>query len=150
DPHGQWAQQTQDAIDAVERAHPIADKLVDELSQLAPSPDQIMDADDKRQMDQLRKRQASAEAAAKKLADKANGMAADLPGDAGSEIGDKVGEAGQHMDDAQAQMKARDPSAARDDARAAADALQKAKDKAQAAARQQQSDGGAGLDSEPI
>jgi hypothetical protein len=54
------------------------------------------------------------------------------------------------MDGAEGRMKARDPSAARDKARQAAEALEKARQRARGAARQQMSDGGAGLDKEPI
>jgi hypothetical protein len=47
-------------------------------------------------------------------------------------------------------MRARDPSAAREDARAAADALDQARQRARDAARQRQDDGSSGLGSEPI
>ena len=85
-----------------------------------------------------------------KLADKARQLGPELPGKAGDEISERVDESGRHMDQAARHMKGRDPSAARDAARQAADALEKAQEKARSAARQQMSDGGAGLDSEPI
>ena len=150
DPQSQWADETAESLEAVERAHPHADKLIAELDELAPSPDQIMDKDDKKAMDRLRRRQAAADDQARRLADKARQMAPDLPGTAGGEIAGKVDEASGHMKQAEGRMKARDPSAARDSARQAAEALEKAKQSARSAARQQMSDGGAGLDQEPI
>jgi hypothetical protein len=150
DPQSQWADETAESLDAVERAHPPADKLIEELDELAPSPDQIMDKDDKKAMEKLRRRQAAADEQAKRLADKARQMAPELPGTSGAEIGEKVDEASRHMKQAEGRMKARDPSAARDSARQAAEALEKAKQSARSAARQQMQDGGAGLDKEPI
>jgi hypothetical protein len=150
DPQSQWADETATSLEAVERAHPPADKLIEELDELAPSPDQIMDKDDKKALDKLRRRQGASEEQARRLAEKAREMAPELPGQAGGEIGDRVDEAARHMDQAEGRMKARDPSAARDSARQAAEALERAKQRARAAARQQQQDGGAGLDKEPI
>lgn len=150
DPQSSWADETAESLEAVERAHPHADKLIEELDELAPSPDQIMDKDDKKALDRLRRRQAAAEEQAKKLSEKATQMAPELPGTAGSEIAEKVDEAARHMDQAEGRMKARDPSAARDSARQAAEALEKARQSARSAARQQMQDGGAGLDQEPI
>jgi hypothetical protein len=77
-------------------------------------------------------------------------MAPELPGSAGEEIAGRVEESARHMQTAEGRMKARDPSAARDSARQAAEALEKARERARGAARQQMSDGGAGLDKEPI
>ncbi len=150
DPHSAWADETAAALEALERAQPPADKLVEELSELAPSPSQIMDAADKKQLDKLRRRQAGNQDKARRLAERAQQMSPDLPGSAGDEIAERVDEGARHMDTAEGRMKAKDPSAARDAARQAAEALEKARSRARAAARQQMSDGGAGLDSEPI
>ncbi|MGH7337880.1 MAG: hypothetical protein ACREI7_09895, partial [Myxococcota bacterium] len=59
DPQSAWADETSDALDAVERAHPSADKLIEELTELSPSPEQIMDRGDKRALERLRRRQAT-------------------------------------------------------------------------------------------
>jgi len=150
DPHSQWADETANALDAVERAHPPADKLIQELSELSPSPDQILDRDDKKALDKLRRRQAASQDQARRLAERAHQMSPELPGAAGEEIAGRVEEAARHMTTAEGRMKARDPSAARDSARQAAEALEKARERARGAARQQMSDGGAGLDKEPI
>ncbi|MCA9673403.1 MAG: hypothetical protein KC464_00075, partial [Myxococcales bacterium] len=150
DPRSPWAKDTADALEAVERAHGPADKLIEQLEELAPSPAKIMSGDDRRALERLRRRQAMNHERGKRLVDKATSAAPDLPGTAGPEIAERVGEAGRRMGEAEGRMKAKDPSGARDDARAAADALEQAQQKARAAARQQLSDGGAGLDSEPI
>ena len=150
DPQSQWFDETAESLEAVERAHPHANKLIAELSELAPSPDEIMDRGDKRTLDRLRRRQASNEDRARRLAERSRQMAPELPGNAGEEVAEKVDEARRHMDQAEGRMKARDPSAARDSARQAADALEKARQRARTAARQQMQDGGARLDKEPI
>jgi hypothetical protein len=84
------------------------------------------------------------------LIDRAKQMTPDLPGTAGDEIGQKVGQAKQKMDIAETRMGERDPSGAREEARAAADALDKARERARGAARQQQAEGQSGLRDEPI
>lgn len=149
DPSSPWAQATSDAIDGVERAHPLADRLVDELEQMTPSPDQILGDDDKRRLDALKRRQAMTRDRAKQLAEKAK-SADGVPGDAAQAIDQRVGEASGPMTQAEKRMGGRDPSGARDAARTAADALQKAKQEAQKAARQAQSQGDAALGDEPV
>jgi hypothetical protein len=149
DPRSPFAEATGDAIDAVERARPLAAKLLDELGQLTPSPDQILGPDDKRRLDALRRRQAGNRDRARQLADKA--AAADgLPGDAAPTIADKVGQASGAMGQAEKRMGARDPSGARDAARSAADALEGARREARRAARQAQSHGDGSLGDEPV
>ncbi len=150
DPTSPWADETQDALDAVEHAHPPADKLIEELDELSPSPDQILDKDDKAALDKLRRRQKANQDRADKLAQKAADYSPDLPGTAGEEISSRVEDGAGKMGQAGDRMKQRDPSGARDAARSAADALQQAQQRARSAARQQLQDGGAGLDSEPI
>lgn len=149
DPASPWAQATSDAIDGVERAHPLADKLVDELETMTPSPEQILGDDDKRRLDALRRRQAMTRDRARQLADKAKN-ADGVPGEAAKAIGQRVGEAAGPMGQAEKRMGGRDPSGARDAARSAADALQKARQEAQKAARQAQSQGNAALGDEPV
>ncbi len=150
DPGSPWAQDTSEALEAVERAHVPADKLIEELEALAPSPEQIMDRADRKKLDRLRRRQGLNEERTKRLGEKAKAAGAELPGDAGSAISDRAGEARRKMDQAEGRMKAKDPAGARDAARAAAEALKQAQEQAKKAARQQLSDGGAGLDAEPI
>jgi hypothetical protein len=148
DPHSRFARATADALEAIERAHPVADELIDALDDLAPSPDQILDDDDREAMDRLRRRQAMTQDRAKKLADKATQRSTDLPGDAGAELSKRLGEAVTRMGSAQDRMKAHDPGGSRQESRSAADLLGKAREQAQGAARQQQH--GAGSDDEPI
>ena len=138
DPKSKWADATQDALDGVEHAEPVAQELIDELEALSPRPDQIMSPDDQRAMDRLRRRQQMTEQRAKKLSDRTKQMGGDLPGDAAAELTKKLGTALDEMGKADDRMKGRDPSGARESAKAAAEALAKARDRARSAARQAQ------------
>jgi hypothetical protein len=138
DPKSKWADATQDAIDGVDKANPIAKELIDELQQLAPRPDQIMSADDQHAIDRLRRRQQMNEQRTKRLGERTKQLGGELPGDAAAELGKKLGTAGDHMGKADDRMKGRDPSGARESTRAAADELAQARDRARSAARQAQ------------
>ncbi|MDQ3334115.1 MAG: hypothetical protein M4D80_03060 [Myxococcota bacterium] len=148
DPKSKWADATQDALDDVGKARPIAKELITELQSLTPKPDQIMSADDLKSMDRLRRRQAMNQQRAKKLGDRTKQLGADLPGDTGQELGKKLGGAIQQMGTADERMKSKDPSGTREATRSAADALAKARDRARSAARQAQE--GASIGEEPI
>jgi len=138
DPKSKWAEATSDALDGVGKARPIAKELIDLLQSLSPRPDQIMSADDQRQLDRLRRREGMNKERAKKLAERTKQLGGDLPGDTGAELGKKLGSAIDQMGMADDRMKGRDPSGAREATRAAADALAKARDRARSAARQAQ------------
>ncbi|MBL9012849.1 MAG: hypothetical protein JNL83_01665 [Myxococcales bacterium] len=148
DPKSKWADATQDALDGVERANPIAKDLIKELQSLSPRPDQIMSPDDMRAMDRLRRRQQMNKGRAQRLAERTKQLGGDLPGDAGAELGKKLGGAVDQMGNADDRAKARDPSGTREAARAAAEALAKARDRARSAARQAQE--GSSVGDEPI
>jgi hypothetical protein len=138
DPKSKWADATQDALDGVQRARPVAKELIDELAALSPRPDQIMSADDHRALDRLRRREAMTRERARRLADRAKQLGGELPGDAGPELGKKLGGAIDQMGTAEERLRVKDPSGARAATRAAADALAKARDRARSAARQAQ------------
>ncbi|TMQ17413.1 MAG: hypothetical protein E6J91_10150 [Deltaproteobacteria bacterium] len=138
DPRSKWVDATQDALDGVQRARPVAKELIDELQSLSPKPDQIMSADDHRALERLRRRQALTRDRARRLADRAKQLGGELPGDAGSELGKKLGGALDQMAAADERMRVKDPSGARAATRAAADSLAKARDRARSAARQAQ------------
>ncbi len=123
DPKSKWAEATQDALDGVGRATPVAKELIDELQNLAPRPDQIMSADDQHAMDRLRRREDGNRERARKLGDRAKQLGGELPGDAAAELGKKLGGALDEMGVAGDRMKDRDPSGAREASRSAADAL---------------------------
>lgn len=148
DPKSKWTDATQDALDDIGKARPIAQELIDELRALSPRPDQIMSGDDMRALERLRRREAMNRERAKRLADKTKQHGADLPGDTGAELGKKLGGAIQQMGTADERMKAKDPSGTREATRAAADALAKARDRARSAARQAQE--GTSVGEEPI
>ncbi|HEY0477690.1 MAG TPA: hypothetical protein VGD37_09205 [Kofleriaceae bacterium] len=138
DPKSRWVDVTQDALDGVQHARPVAKELIDELQSLSPKPDQIMSADDHRALDRLRRREAMTKDHARRLADRAKQLGGDLPGDAGPELGKKLGGAIDQMATADERMRVKDPSGARAATRAAADSLAKARDRARSAARQAQ------------
>jgi len=138
DPKSKWADATQDALDGVQRARPVAKELIDELAALSPRPDQIMSPDDHRALDRLRRREAVTRDRAKRLADRAKQLGGELPGDTGPELGKKLGGAIDQMGNAEDRLRAKDPSGARAATRSAADALAKARDRARSAARQAQ------------
>ena len=149
DPKSKWADATQDALDGVQHARPVAKELIDELSGLSPKPEQIMSPDDQRGLERLRRREAMTKERAKRLGDRTKQLGGDLPGDAATELGKKLGGAVEQMGQADERMKGRDPSGTREATRAAADALAKARDRARSAARQAQEGTAAGGD-EPI
>jgi hypothetical protein len=138
DPKSKWADATQDALDGIGHARPVAKELIDELQSLSPRPEQIMSADDRRALERLRRREAIAKDRAKRLSDRAKQLGGELPGDAGTELTRKLGGAMEQMGAADERMKVKDPSGARAATRAAADALAKARDRARSAARQAQ------------
>jgi hypothetical protein len=138
DPKSKWADATQDALDAVGKARPIAKSLIDELQALLPRPEQIMSADDLRALERLRRRQAGTRDRTRRLSDRTKQLGGELPGDAGAELGKKLGGAIKHMESSDERARAKDPSGTREGTRAAADALAKARDRARSAARQAQ------------
>jgi len=138
DPKSKWADATADALDGVEKAQPAAKDLIDELQSLSPRPDQIMSGDDQKALDRLRRRQQMNQQRTKRLGDRTKQLGGELPGDTAGELGKKLGSALDHMGKADDRMKGRDPSGARESARAAADDLAKARDRARSAARQAQ------------
>jgi hypothetical protein len=148
DPKSKWAEATQDALDGIERAVPIAKELIAELQALAPRPDQIMSADDLRALERLRRREAVTRERTKRLGERTKQLSNDLPGDAGPELVKRLGGAATQMGAADERMKAKDPSGTREATRAAADALAKARDRARSAARQAQE--GTSVGEEPI
>jgi hypothetical protein len=138
------------ALEPVERAVPLAKKLVEELDKATPSPGKILDKEDLARLDKLGKRQQALEQKADKLAQKARDAAGELPGEAGPRMAERLGEASGHMGRAGQRMRARDPSGARQEAREAAEKLSQAEGEAQGAARQQQAMGQRGLRDEPV
>jgi hypothetical protein len=138
DPKSKWTAATEDALDGVSKARPIAKELIDELQSLSPKPDQIMSGDDQRALERLRRREAMNRDRAKRLADRTKQLSPELPGDTGAQLGKKLGTALDQMGLADDRMKGKDPSGTREATRAAADALAKARDRARSAARQAQ------------
>jgi hypothetical protein len=97
----------------------------------------------------LRRRQSMNRDRAKRLGERAGTMQG-LPGNSGQSIASRLGEASTPMDNAEQRMGKRDPSGSRDEARSAAEALEKARQEAQKAARQAQSQGDASNGDEPV
>ncbi len=148
DPNSPFADATADALAGTEKAGVAVKELVDALSRLAPSPQSIMSADDKRAMERLRRRQNLNRERASKLAERAKQLGGELPGNAADEIKQRIGNAIERMGAADERLKATDPGGAREATRAASEALDQARSKARDAARQRQE--GAGASEEPI
>jgi hypothetical protein len=144
-----WARRTGESLKAVKKARPLARKLIDQLEQSLPSPDEIMDPADRREMDKLRRGQQAVRERARRLAGKAQQHAADLPGTAGEEMQRGLAEAGEPMERAAEDMRTRDASGARHEARQAAELLEQTMKNARGAARQQERSG-RGLRDEPV
>ncbi|MBK7537397.1 MAG: hypothetical protein IPI49_18915 [Myxococcales bacterium] len=148
DPGSVFASDTERALEAAERARPVAKELVDTLSELAPAPRDVLSAEDKRALEVLRRRQAASRERGKRLGDRTKQLGDELPGDAGKEVGQRLQSALDHMASAEGRMRAMDPSGARQAARSASDALAEANRRTKGAARQRQE--GAGIGDEPI
>ncbi|MBC7974338.1 MAG: hypothetical protein H7138_05080, partial [Myxococcales bacterium] len=106
DPKSKWASATQDALDGVQRARPVADELIEELQSLSPKPDQILGPEDHKALDRLRRREAINKERAKRLAERAKQLGGELPGEAGPELGKKLGSAIDQMGTADERLKA--------------------------------------------
>ncbi|HTM19815.1 MAG TPA: hypothetical protein VL172_04885, partial [Kofleriaceae bacterium] len=139
-----WARRSEESQRAVKRARPPARKLIEALEQALPRPDDIMNDDDRRAMDKLRRQQQSVRERARRLAGKAQQAGADLPGAAAEELSRGLDEAGEPMERAAEDMRTRDPSGARHQSREAAERLEQAKKAARGAARQQERSGRVG------
>ncbi len=145
-----WSKRTRESLREIRRARPLAEQLVKELEGRAPAPEQIMEAEDKRQMERLRRRQQAARERAQRLGERAEQMAGELPGRAAEEMSRGLRRAGEQMGRAEQRMGARDPSAARQEARGAAETLEQTQKDSRGAARNQQQRSGSGLRDEPI
>jgi hypothetical protein len=148
EPGSVFAKDTEKALESAERVRPIAKELIEELAKLAPSPREVLSADDKRDLERLRRRQQGSRERSKRLADRTKQLGDELPGDAGKDVGQRLQSAIDHMASAEGRMRALDPSAARQSARSAADALAEANRRTKGAARQRQESAGTG--DEPI
>lgn len=144
-----WSRHTQEALEDIDKAMPLAKKLVDELEAQSPSPDEIMSKESRKRLADLRKRQQANRERARRLGERTKEQAGDLPGGAAESMQERLGEGNKHMERADERMGAKDPSGARQEARSAADALEKAKDEAQKAARRAMQNG-SGQNDEPI
>lgn len=148
EPGSVFAADTERALEAAERARPVARELVEMLGELAPSPRDVLSADDKRALDVLRRRQMANRERGKRLSDRTRQLGDELPGEAGKEVSQRLQSALDQMAAAEGRMRALDPSGARQAARAAADALAEAQKRTKGAARQRQE--GAGMGEEPV
>ena len=150
EPGDRFRRASERALGQVNKAKAAARRLVDALRKATPSPAKVLGQADLEKLDKLRRRQQALEQQAERLGKRARAAADELPGEAGPRMGERLDQAGQKMGRAGQRMRARDPSGARADARDAAEKLAQAEKEAQGAARQQQSQGRAGLHDEPI
>ncbi len=145
-----WSREAVAAEKAARGALPLARRLVDELKEATPSPSEIMSKADRRELEKLRRQQKSAQGRADKLLRKVEGQGEGMPGKSGQAIEKGLKGATPHMKQAGEQMRAKDPTSAREEARQAAGQLKNAQDEARSAARQKQKLGGPGWRDEPI
>jgi hypothetical protein len=146
----EFKKQGERGLEAVQRAMPVARKLVAELERATPPPSRILEKDDLARLERLSRRQQSLQQRTQRLAQRSRDMAEELPGESGTRMSERLGEAEQRMERAAQRMRARDPSGSRQEAREAAEKLDQAKEEAQGAARQQEAQGRSGLRDEPV
>lgn len=147
-----WSDRTGDAYNQVARAVPIARELVEELEKATPRPQDIMDRDDRRALRRLQKRQRAIRQRTDKLGERAQKLqdGGELPGGSGEAMAKGLGEASGHMERAEGRMKAGDPPGARNSARDAANALERARKESREQARPQGGRGSRGVRDEPV
>ncbi len=145
-----WSRQGVTAEKAARMAQPLAQKLVQQLESATPKPTEIMDSDDHKQLERLRRMQKANRSRAKKLLKKSQEQAESMPGKAGKAMEKGLEAAMGHMKQAEKQMRSRDPSGARHQAEEAANRLGEAQKEARGAARQKQELGRQGWRDEPI
>src|SRR5262249_49650540 len=145
-----WSPRTWEAQDKVGKAQPLASELVDDLKQALPKATDLMGADDRQKMNELRRRQQQLLRRLQELMQKAKKGARDLPGTAGEAAQKGLGEAGGRGGRAGERFGAPDPLGARDEAQGAADKLAELKGKMSRAARPQTIAGRGENDDEPV
>jgi len=133
--HSGWDRRTEDAVDAIASAERAAKKLVEELSQATPTPEEIMSKSERRELQQLARRQKAAQQRAEALQKRVEEMAGELPGQTGEALRKALKSAEPHMQRGEKSMKARDPSGAKLEAREALKSLQDGQEGLRRAAR---------------
>jgi uncharacterized protein DUF4175 len=118
-----WSDRTAEAQDEVGKAQPLAKKLIDELEQATPSPQEMMSPEDRQRMQELMRRQQKLQELVQKLAQKAQRRSKDLPGTTGEVTQKGLEQAGEQMGRAAERAGVPDPMGARDEAQGAADKL---------------------------
>lgn len=133
--HAGWDRRTEDTVDAIASAERAAKKLVEELSQATPTPDEIMSPSERRELQQLARRQKAAQQRAEGLQKRIDELAGELPGTTGEALRKALGGAQPHMQRAEKSMKGRDPSGAKLEGREALKSLQDGQESLRRAAR---------------
>ncbi len=145
-----WSRKGVAAEKAARAALPLAKKLVEQLQAVTPSPSEIMNSEDKRKLEKLRRQQKASRNRTGKLMKKASAQAESMPGKSGQAIEKGLEAALEHMDQAEQQMRSRDPSGAKQQAKEAAERLREAQKSARGAARKKQQHGQQGWRDEPV
>ena len=118
-----WSSHTEDAAEKIDRARPTSDQLIEELKQATPSPEEMMNGEDRAKSAELKRRQKVLRERAERLGQKAQKRAKELPGQAGEAAQKGLGEAGEQMGRAEERFGAPDPMSAHDEADGAAEKL---------------------------
>lgn len=145
-----WSRDAVVAEKHAREALPIARKLVDELKNATPPPSKIMDSEDRKQLEKLKRQQQSLRSRSQKLEKKISEKGQKMPGKAGQAMQKGLQDAIKHMQRAEKQMRSKDPGGARQEAREAAQKLGRAQKAAQGAARKRQKQSGSSWRDEPI
>lgn len=145
-----WGEHTKVSRRELRRVQPMIDKLVSDLAASTPSPNEIMSRRDRRRLERLSRRQQSVAERSRRLADKVEKTADELPGLSATALIEGVASARMHMERSNKRMRTVDPSGARQESRNAADAMQRTLEFTNDASRGSQGTTRAGLRDEPV
>lgn len=145
-----WSAHTSEARRDLGRVQPLIDKLVTDLAASTPAPSDIMSRKDRRELERLSRRQNSVSDRSRRLANRAEKMAKEMPGRSGEALVDGVSDARAHMERSHKRMRSRDPSGARQESKSAAEVMRRTVEVTRDAARGRHGVIRAGLRDEPI
>ena len=130
-----WQTSTKQAYEAARNAVPLSGKLVEQLAELLPPSDQLMNKQDRTALEKLSRRQEQLRRRAESLQQKSQRSGNHLPPKSAQAMGEGIQRAIQHMDRAQQQLAKGDPVGGRQEARDAATQLKQTQKDAQQQAR---------------
>lgn len=130
-----WSDQTDEALERMQKAEPLVDQLIADLTAAMPKPEDVMSAEDRAKLGALAKRQAALRERAKKTAQKAQQRGKQLPGGAAETARKGLESVGGKMQGAERRFGKLDPRGGRAEAERAADELAELRKSTQRSAR---------------